>query len=119
MPSPAASLNTMLLESQMKAQISGIKAQNEADAKRIERLKNTDDDKVLKQVSQEFASLFMAEIFKAMDGDQDTSQIGFGGSAESMFRDLAYDEYAKEATKVPDNGLSGLVYQSLLRRSVG
>ncbi|MHC4870342.1 MAG: rod-binding protein [Planctomycetota bacterium] len=116
-PSASASLNTMLLESQMKADISSIRSQAEADAKRIEQLqKNKEEDK-LKSVAQEFAALFMGEMFKAMDNNENTSQLGFGGSAEAMFRDMAYDEYAKEATKAPDNGLAEIVYRSLSRRS--
>ena len=115
-PSTGSSLNTMLLDSRMKAEISGIKARAESDAKKINGLQHAKEETQLRQVSQEFASLFMGEMFKAMGNNQDTSQIGFGGSAEEMFRDLSYEEYAKEAVKMPNNGLADIVYKSLMRR---
>lgn len=114
--SPSASLSTMLLESKMKTDISNIRSQAVADNKRIEHLKNTKEEDKLRGVASEFAALFMGEIFKAMDNNQNTDQLGFGGSAETTFRDMAYDEYAREATKAPGNGLAEIVYQSLVRR---
>ncbi len=114
---PNNSLTGMLLKSKMNDKLKGLQASFDSDQKRIDSLKSVKKEDKLHKVAGEFTAMFMGEIFKSMSDDVDTKQFGFGGSAESMFKDMTTEEYAKQAAQAHDNGLAEIVYQSLVRKS--
>jgi Rod binding domain-containing protein len=61
--------------------------------------------------------MFLGQAFRMMNNHEPVSDFGTGGSAEKMFKDLQYDEYAKEIASGEGYGLSDLVYQSLARKN--
>ncbi len=75
-------------------------------------------DAQLREVSRQFAGLFLGEVFKSMRGEQqDMNEIGFGGSGEKIFQEMADEAIASEICNSQSYGLSDLVYQSMVRRS--
>jgi flagellar protein FlgJ len=80
---------------------------------------NHKTDKELMNVSQDFESLFIAQLFKEMKKSVSTlSEKGFlnGGMAEDIFKDMLYDKYANEAAHTNSIGLAKMVYDSLTQQ---
>lgn len=73
----------------------------------------------LRQVSEEFAGVFLAKMMKGMDNAGEWSDLGYGGTAEEIFRDLRWDKFAQRAATAGTGGLSDVVYEDLARKVYG
>jgi flagellar protein FlgJ len=75
-------------------------------------LKNAGDKK-LREVCQEFESIFIYEMFKSMKQTLGDDRWLHGGFQQDVFEDMLYSEYAKESSKQGGIGLADLVYEFL------
>jgi len=75
------------------------------------------EESALREVSREFAGVFMGQFLRAMRATVHTSEFGSGGSEEQTFQALLDDELANEAARSESYGLSDLIYQGLLRKA--
>ncbi len=69
----------------------------------------------LREVSQEFESLFVNELFKSMRNTVPKDEWLDGGLKQDIFEDMLYSEYAKMTSKAGGIGLSDMVYDFLSR----
>ncbi len=72
------------------------------------------DDKKLKEVSQEFESLFINQLFKSMRSTVPKDEWLNGGLKQDIFEDMLYNEYSKNISKSGGIGLGDMVYKYLL-----
>lgn len=84
---------------------------------RTRDFQNMDKDK-LREVSQEFESLFVNEMFKSMRKTVAKDAWLDGGLKQDIFEDMLYSEYAKMTSKAGGIGLGDMVYD-FLNRSYG
>jgi flagellar protein FlgJ len=71
-------------------------------------------DTKLKEVSQEFESLFLEQMLDAMRATLNSEDDMFhGGMAEDFFEDMLYQEYARIMSKTGSIGIAELVYDQL------
>ncbi|MGL4367423.1 MAG: rod-binding protein [Brevinemataceae bacterium] len=74
------------------------------------------DDNNLKEVAQEFESLFIEMMFKEMNKTIKKSQFsGAGSPGYDIFNDMLQTEYAKETSKTGGFGLASMITESLRR----
>lgn len=71
------------------------------------------DDKRIKEVSQEFESLFVNELLKSMRKTVPENEWLNGGMQQEVFEDMLYNEYARSISKSGGIGLGDMVYKSL------
>lgn len=83
----------------------------------LESKRNDPREEQLREVSRQFAGLFLGEVFKSMRGEADTSGVGFGGTGEKYFQEMTDEAMATEAAGGKSYGLADLVYQAMTRRS--
>ncbi len=76
--------------------------------------RNMDKDK-LREVSQEFESLFINELFKSMRKTIAKDEWLDGGLKQDIFEDMLYSEYAKMTSEAGGIGLGDMVYDFLSR----
>ncbi len=74
------------------------------------------DDKKLKEVSQEFESLFLNQLFKEMRKTIPKDDWLDGGLKQEIFEDMLYNEYSNNISKVGGIGLGNLVYKYLKQK---
>ena len=85
---------------------------------RTEGLGAGTEDARLKEVSQEFESIFVEQMLSAMRDTLDPeSRLLHGGFAEEVFDDMLYREYARIISKSGGFGLADLVYDQLAGRT--
>ncbi len=73
-------------------------------------------DKELKEVSKEFASLFINELYKSMRKTLDNKNSMLdGGEHKEMFEDMLYTEYSRMTAEQGTTGLGKMVYDFLKR----
>ncbi|AZO94071.1 hypothetical protein GM661_02845 [Iocasia frigidifontis] len=85
------------------------------DLKRIESNSevNTGDDR-LKELADEFTSILMKQMFKAMRKTVPESSLIDGGFSEDVFTDMLDDEYSKAGARQNTfNNLSRALYEQL------
>lgn len=75
------------------------------------------EDDRLKTVCNEFAGQFLGMVYKTMGGEKQWSDLGHGGTAETIFQEMTYDRYAGNAARSGAGGLGELLYKSLARRT--
>lgn len=89
---------------------------NDNDLKRIEDnsgLMNTGDDR-LKELANEFTSILMKQMFKAMRKTVPESSLIDGGFSEDVFTDMLDDEISKAGSRQNTfNNLSRALYEQL------
>jgi len=71
------------------------------------------EDKELKEVSEEFESIFVGMMFKQMKNTVVKSDFLDSGLSQDIFEDMYYDEVAKEAAKGTKFGIAEAVYRQL------
>lgn len=78
---------------------------------------NKPENKKLKEASQQFESVFVHQLLQVMDKTIERSDFMHGGQGEDMFRDLFYQEIAKNISSNPSYsfGLGKQVYEQLSR----
>lgn len=83
----------------------------------VENLRNLDyrhmDKQKIKQVSQEFESLFVNELFKSMRGTVPKDDWLNGGLKQDIFEDMLYNKYAEMTSESGGVGLSDMIYKFL------
>ncbi len=99
---------------------------NNRDQQAIERLKaqklarsvGNDEqlEKKVRQVSEEFVSVFMNEITKAMRATVHETKEFHGDNGEKFFQEMLDTEQSKQLAKGSGYGLTDLIYQSLMSR---
>jgi Rod binding domain-containing protein len=68
----------------------------------------------VRKAAQQFAGMFMSQMFSHMfEGVQTDSMFG-GGSGEEMFRSVLVDEYGKAAAKSNGLGLTDKIMHALI-----
>ncbi|MDI6735591.1 MAG: rod-binding protein [bacterium] len=67
----------------------------------------------LKEVSYEVEALFINQLLKEMRASVHKGTLFHGGSAENIFEDMLFDEYAKLMAKSDQFGLSHQIYNQL------
>ncbi len=72
-------------------------------------------DQELRQVSKEFASLFINEVYKSMRKTVEKDGFLDGGQHREVFEDMLYSEYAKMTAQQDESGLGRMVYDFLKR----
>jgi Rod binding domain-containing protein len=78
------------------------------------------EDAQLRQACRDFSAVLLGQTFRLMGDGASWSEFGSGGSAERIWREMSYDEYAKRAAATDSTGLGELLYRSLSRqRSLG
>ena len=84
-----------------------------------ESLLNTDDkkDKQLLKAAQDFEAVFINQILQIMDKTVQRSKFMHGGQGEKIFREMFYQEIAKEiaSNKATSFGLGKQIYEQLSR----
>ncbi|MHC4885261.1 MAG: rod-binding protein [Planctomycetota bacterium] len=75
------------------------------------------DDAAMRKVAEDFAGLFIGELFKTMDEGNTGEGFGMGGNVEKMWREMSYEEYGKQAARTPGNPLTETVYRSINQRA--
>lgn len=74
-------------------------------------------DQELRQVSKEFASLFINEMYKSMRKTVNKDGFLDGGQHREVFEDMLYFEYARMTAQTDDTGLGKMVFDFLKRSS--
>ncbi len=75
---------------------------------------NASDEARLREVSQEFESIFVEQMLSAMrDTLSPESRLLHGGFAEEVFDDMLYREYARILSKSGGFGLADMVFDEL------
>lgn len=77
------------------------------------------DDAKLREVAQEFESLFIKQMLDAMRAtlNPDDDLLG-GGFAQEVFDDMLYDEYARTMARTGGFGLADMIVDQLAERTV-
>lgn len=74
----------------------------------------TTEEKKLKEVSQQFESIFVKMLIDSMDKTVDRkSSMFYGGQGEEVFRNMLNDEKAKDISKGAGIGLAKSIYEQL------
>lgn len=71
------------------------------------------EKKRLREVSEDFEALMINQMLKEMRKTVDKSGLIDGGTAEQIFEDMLYDEYAKEFSKTKTFGLADIIYNQM------
>ena len=74
-------------------------------------------ERALREVSAEFAGVFLGQFLRAMRRTVPVPRegFGFGGREEQTFRELLDDEFATRIARGENYGLTDLIYRSLAR----
>ena len=73
------------------------------------------EDKQLHQVSDEFASLFIQELYKSMRATVPKDEWLDGGLKQDIFEDMLYTEYARQTAYDGSLGIGKYIYDYLKR----
>ncbi len=92
-----------------------LSSMNRAQEHEFSALKNKAlEDQKIKEVAQEFESLFIEMMFKEMKKTLNNTDIaGFESPGREIFGDMLYTEYAKETAKIGGFGLAQMIENSL------
>ena len=69
----------------------------------------------VKQLANDFESIFMEQIFRSMRSSVQKSGLVDGGNAEEIYTSMLDSEYAKEMSKQGNGGLSQMIERQLLQ----
>jgi len=82
--------------------------------KNIDPKKISEDEKALKEATEEFEAIFIKMMLDSADKTIDRkSSLFYGGNSEEIFRGMLNEENAKSASKSGDFGLAKLMYEQL------
>lgn len=68
----------------------------------------------VRKAAQQFAGMFMSQMFSHMFEGVKTDSMFGGGSGEEMFHSVLVDEYGKAAAKSTGLGLTDKIMQALI-----
>ncbi|MFA5479418.1 MAG: rod-binding protein [Candidatus Muiribacteriota bacterium] len=75
--------------------------------------KNRNQKNKLKETCQEFESIFVNEMMKAMRKTINKTGLVDGGQAENIFQSMLDEEYAREISQNGTLGLSDMLFNQL------
>ena len=88
-------------------------------AKKAPRISANMSDKKLKEVSENFESLFIDMLFKNMRSSlNEKNLIVPKGQGEKIFEDLLYTEYSKSMSKSGKFGIAELIYKQFKGKQI-
>lgn len=99
--------NEQVFSSREKLEMSKLSSYKNLDYKKL-------NNKRLKEVSQEFESLFLNQMFKTMRNTIPKDDMLNGGLKQEIFEDMLDNEYAVNMSKSGGIGLGDLVYRYLI-----
>ena len=79
----------------------------------LEKALEEKDEKKLKAACADMEAIFLNMMFKQMRNTVQKSGLTDGGSAEGMYEDMLFENYAKEVSKGKGTGLGDMLYQQL------
>lgn len=79
----------------------------------LEKALEEKDEKKLKEACADLEAVFLNMMFKQMRNTVQKSGLMDGGTAEEMYEDMLFDNYAKEVSKGRGTGLGDMLYQQL------
>lgn len=89
-----------------------------ADKAKLMQMRNLgDSDQALRMAANEFAGVFMSQMYKIMDSTVQRSGMFGGGHGENVFRDMLNQEYARNAAYGDAYGLGEMIYQAMKVRA--
>ena len=89
-----------------------------ADKAKLMQMRNLgDSDQALRMAANEFAGVFMSQMYKIMDSTVQRSGMFGGGHGENVFRDMLNQEYARNAAYGDAYGLGEMIYQAMKIRA--
>lgn len=83
----------------------------------LQMRKTAGSDQALRMAANEFAGVFLGQMFKTMSSTVQRSEMFSGGAGENMFRDMLNQEYARNAAYNDAYGLGQMIYQAMKRRN--
>lgn len=91
-------------------------AARRAEALELGRSAGTPDqvEKKVRQVAEDFVSVFMDQIMKSMRSTVNENPSMHGDNGEKFFQDLLDTEYSKSLSKGSGYGLTDLIYESMI-----
>ncbi len=89
-----------------------------ADKAKLMQMRNLgDSDQALRMAANEFAGVFMSQMYKIMDSTVQRSGMFGGGQGENVFREMLNQEYARNAAYGDAYGLGEMIYQAMKVRA--
>lgn len=91
-------------------------AAQRADAVELGRSANSSDqvEKKVRQVAEDFVSVFMNQIMKSMRATVQENPAMHGDNGEKFFQDMLDSEYSKSLAKGTGYGLTDLIHESMM-----
>ena len=93
------------------------KADEREEAERLGRIAanqgDSEYDKKLRGVAEDFVSVFMTQVMKSMRSTVQENPMMHGDNGEKFFREMLDTEHAGQLAKGSGYGLTDLVYQAL------
>lgn len=85
--------------------------------KQMEDLEQANDDKILKELADEFVSILIKEMLKSMRNTVPEDGLMNGGFAEDIFTDMLDEEYSKNSVgQMGFNSLGRILYEQLKQK---
>lgn len=78
---------------------------------------STNEEQAMRMAANEFAGLFLGQMYKAMSATISRTEMFGGGAGEEVFRDMLNQEYSRQAAYSDSLGMGEIVYNSLKRRN--
>jgi flagellar protein FlgJ len=79
----------------------------------LEKALEEKDEKKLQKACADLEAIFVNMMFKQMRSTVQKSGLIDGGSAEEMYEDMLFENYAEEASKGKGTGLGDMLYRQL------
>lgn len=85
--------------------------------KQMEDLEQANDDKILKELADEFVSILIKEMLKSMRNTVPEDGLMNGGFAEDIFTDMLDEEYSKNSVgQMGFSSLGRILYEQLKQK---
>ncbi|MGM0369039.1 MAG: rod-binding protein [Bacillota bacterium] len=90
-------------------------ANNQQKRKQSEKMTSTKEktNKEIKELAEEFESIFIGMMFKQMDKAGFKSDLVDTGMSEDVYKDMYHDEIAKKAALKDNIGIAESMYEQL------
>lgn len=73
----------------------------------------SEDEKKLREATQDFEALFIKQMLNSMKKTVTKSGLLDGGMGQEIFEDMLYDEYAKQMAQTANLGISDMMFKQL------
>lgn len=100
------------------AYLARINGSANADKATLMQMRNRpDSDQALRMAANEFAGVFLGQMYKVMASTVQRSDMFGGGPGENIFREMLNQEYARNAAYGDAYGLGEMIYKSMKVRA--